>query len=72
MMAEAPTLLVPATTVPVAPEIRGVLWYDHKMPNADLDQAIAARAHVVLARLIRLDRMYQVVIELVKESSRIT
>lgn len=70
MMAETAPLLVPATAVPVSPEIGGVLRYDNEMPNADLDHAVTAGAHVPLACLIRLDGMHDRLIEFAKEPSR--
>ena len=69
MMAETPALLVPASTVPVAPEIGGVLRYDDEMSHTDLDRIVTTGAHVALACLIRLDRMHNVLAELTKEPS---
>ena len=58
MMAEAPALLVPTTTVPVAPEIGCISGNHNEVPHANLDGAVTAGAYIALARLIRLDGVH--------------
>jgi hypothetical protein len=70
VVTETTTLLVPATTVPMAPEIRCVFGNDDKVPNANVDDALATRAHVALACLIRLDRVHHVLAEPAQEFGR--
>lgn len=62
-MPESSAFLVPATPVPMTPQIRCVLWHDNEMADADLDDTVTPGARVGLARLIRLDGMHDRVIE---------
>lgn len=71
MMAEAPSLLVPTTTVPVPPEIWRLLGYNNEMPHTGIDVVVTAGAHVALARLIRLDGVHGILVERVQEASRV-
>jgi hypothetical protein len=70
-MAKAPALLVPTATVPVAPEIRCLLGYNNEMSHTDLDCVVTTRAHVYLARLIRLDGVHSILVERVQKVSRV-
>ncbi len=67
-MAETSAFLVPATPVPMAPQIGCVLWHDDKMADANLDDTVTPGARVSLACLIRLNGMHDRVIESVEES----
>ena len=62
-MTETSALFVPATPVPVASKIRCVLRYDNEMANSHLDETVTSGARVRLAGLIRLNRMYDEVLE---------
>lgn len=68
MVTEAATFLVPAATVPVASEIWCIRWDDDEMANAHLDDSLTTRAHIGLARLIRLNGVHRVIIERTVES----
>jgi hypothetical protein len=70
MMPQATALLVPATAVPMAPEVRCLFRNDDKVSHANLDDAVTTRAHVALACLIRLDGVHHVLTELAQEFSR--
>ncbi len=63
MVAESPAFLVPTPAMPVAPQIRRILWYDDQMANSDIHDAVTARAGIRLASLIRLDGVHDVVVE---------
>lgn len=69
-MAEAAAFLVPATAVPVTSEIRGILWHDDEVPDADVDDTLTAGAHVGLARLIRLYGVHCMVVQRTVKSWR--
>ncbi len=49
--------------MPMAPQIRRILWYDDQMANSDIHDAVTARAGIRLASLIRLDGVHDVVVE---------
>ena len=68
MVSKAPTLLVPATPVPMTPEIRGIVGNHNKVSNTYLDEALTTGAHVALVCLVGLDRMHHVAIEAVQRS----
>lgn len=71
MVSKAPALLVPATSVPVAPKIGSIVWHDNKVSDANFDEALTAWTHVALACLVRLDRMHDVPVEAILHSRRI-
>jgi len=53
--------------VPVAAHVWSILWHDNNVAHANVDRAFATRAHIALARLIRLDRVHKLSIEIVGE-----
>jgi hypothetical protein len=63
MIAASASLLVPAPAMPMTSEVWRVSWYDHQMPDPGLDFALAPRTHIGLARLVRLDRLDDLIIE---------
>ena len=63
MVAEAATLLVPASTMPVTSEIWRISRDYDEMTDADVDDSLTARARIGLACLIRLYGMHRVIIE---------
>jgi hypothetical protein len=63
-MAKSAALLVPTATVPVSPEVGGVVRHDNEMSNANLDDSITTRTRVALACLIRLNRVHRMLFEL--------
>ena len=67
VMSETSTFFVPATPVPVAAQIGCVLRHDDEMAYANVDDTVAPRAHVGLARLIRLNRMHDEVLQVGRE-----
>jgi hypothetical protein len=67
-MAETSAFLVPATPVPMASQIRCVLWHDNEMSDADLDDTVTPGARIGLTCLIRLNGMHDRVIECIEET----
>lgn len=65
-MAKTTKLLVPTATVPMAPQIRCILWYDDQMSNAHIDHTVASGTNVTLACLIGLDGMHEVLVEAIE------
>jgi len=63
VVAEAAPFLVPTSPVPVPSQIRSILGNDDEMSDAGCDGARTSRAHVRLFRLVRLDRVHDLVIE---------
>lgn len=62
-MAKASGLLEPAPAVPVSAQIRCFLGDNHDVAHARIDGRFAPRADVRLARLVRLDRVDDLVID---------
>jgi len=63
VVSQSAPLLVPASPVPVAPEVRCVLRYNDEMTDSDIDRCATARTGVHLACLIGLNRVHEVFIE---------
>lgn len=59
----ATQLLVPARSMPVAPQIGMVLGHHHDMAVAHLDESVASGAEVTLAGGVRLHREDDFVVE---------
>lgn len=55
--------------MPVTPKVGCGLRHDHEMADTNLDETGATGTRVLLARLVRLDRVHEVVVELTKVSS---
>lgn len=70
-MAKSTALLVPTATVPVSPEVRGIVGHDNEMSNADFDGSVTAGTRITLACLIRLDWVYRMLFEPPQQSGRI-
>jgi hypothetical protein len=71
MVSKAPALLVPTPSVPMTPQIRGIIGDNNKMSDTYLDEVLTTGAHIALACLVRLDRMHHVPIEAIQRSRRI-
>jgi hypothetical protein len=52
----------------MAPQVRCVLWHDNEMADANVDDTVTPGAGVRLACLIRLNGMYDRVIESAEEA----
>lgn len=63
VVSETSAFLVPAPTMPVAPQVGCGLGDDDEMADARVDRAVASRAHVCLDGLVWLDRTHDLVIE---------
>jgi hypothetical protein len=63
VVAQAPAILEPATTVPVATQVWSLLRDDDDVPYTNIDDRLTTRTNVGLARLIRLDGMNDLVVE---------
>ena len=71
MVSETTAFLVPASTMPVPPQIRCQLGNDDEMAETYVDQAVTAGADVGLARLVGLNRVYDMIVEVPEETSRV-
>lgn len=63
MVAESPAFLEPAAAMPVPSQVWGLLGDDDDVSDAGIDDRLASRTDVGLTRLIRLDRMDDLVVE---------
>jgi hypothetical protein len=71
MMSTSAAFLVPAATVPMPPQIWSILRNNDEVPDAGLNDGLASRAHIRFTRLVRLDRMDKLVVEVFEDRQRI-